>query len=381
MGKEAKKRKVENNAVASVSMEGEEESEKEGGRKLLVPKDELPKPQRLIDVSLDTSSHLLSSALSSDNRLFALSNQEGTRLFALTVEELEVRKITGRKARAAADGESENKGSGDSVLENHPASVLHFLAPTMLAIGSLRTNELIILDVKKMSNIKVLARFAHHKAPISLITTSGEYICTSDINGAVHLFKHIDIHSHYCKIPSFAVGTPTAIAFTKEPSKRLGLIAVSSSHEFFIFDVDKRELREDIVTTIPEEHLKRHHRVCGIITNPEAPEKVLLWSPMKMIKVNLSIQKEEGEQSGATANEASEIENGEGEKKKKKRRRNLPLFSIANKCQWEEERRFRWIQALMETPWKKQSMLMLETTPTEFQASLPTQFQRKTWGH
>jgi len=420
--------------------EDEDEDEEEGSHKLKVHPMELPKPQRLIDVSLDTSSHLLSSALAPDNRHFALSNQEGTRLFALTVEELEIRRIspdyTSRSSQSHGSKGAARVGKGESrssvSVLSHPASVLCFLNPMTLAIGSLRTNELFIVSIEKNQNqtksgrragesevphdvTPVLGRFDHHKAPISLIThsTTREWLCTSDVSGAIHLFN-IDTLTHYARIPSFANGhIPTAISFTHYPNgkKDPSLLAVSSAHQLLCFNIHNKELCQDTVKYVK---LKQHQRVYGIVTNAEHPHKVLLWSASRMVKLNLSIKNNKksddnnedededededvattGEESGKESGKENRGENSKDAKKKKNNKRihrgrpsghnnnhsSLPLFSRSESHQWEHERCFRWIQALMETPWKRQSLLLLETTPTDFQASLPPQFERKTWG-
>ena len=75
------------------------------GKVLRPPPGSVPRPQKLMRLSLDAeveaggakrslTPHLLSSALAPDGQVLALSDKRGTRLFSLNIEELELTNLT-----------------------------------------------------------------------------------------------------------------------------------------------------------------------------------------------------------------------------------------------------------------------------------------------
>jgi len=300
--------------------------------------DRTAKQQKLIDVSLLSSGHLVSSALAPDGCSFALSNNSGTRLFSFQIEELACRKM--------------------DVAYDDPSSCLVFTGSQTLAAASLKTFEVVVLDTAN----GVQARFDEHRESISLLVSSREWLVSCDVGGQMFLYN-MDALEMDCKVPCFDKGRPTSIAFTK--AKKQQLVAVSSYHQISVFDVDSRSIQT--LVSIPWFVLRPHHRICGIITHPHEPEKILLWSPIGLIKANLAVET------------SSEKENSEGNEIVGKRRIRKTHFSSQIQA-WQTEKRFRWIQSLLEIPWTSQSYLMFEVTPSKLQALLPKQFARKTYG-
>eukprot|EP00397_Hematodinium_sp_SG-2012_P022292 GEMP01023085.1.p1 GENE.GEMP01023085.1~~GEMP01023085.1.p1 ORF type:complete len:704 (+),score=135.17 GEMP01023085.1:142-2253(+) len=328
--------------------------------KIAASEGELPKPQKLIDVALQTNGHLLASAMCPTSTFFALSNMSGTRIFSLTLEELECRKVN-----AAKD-------DGNIYPPDEPSSCLLFTGPHTLVAASLKSFKVVVIDTRTCI---VQSRFKHHKASVSHLACSREWLCSADVNGQMHLYN-MDTLEHYCKVPSFDRGIPTCVTFTK--AQKPQVVAVSSYHQFFVFDIDSRSLQATV--SIPTHILRSHHRVHGAITHPQDAEKILFWTSIGLVKANLSAIEANASEKEAIS-EGNEDADQNGNTKRQAMQKKC-IFSN-NPTAWQtEKKRFRWIQALHEIPWspKRNSLLMLEVTPEQVQALLPTQFVRKTYG-
>jgi len=320
--------------------------------KLPLEKGAVPQPQRLIDARLQTEGHLLSSALAPDAELFALSNIHGTRVFEMAAQDLKLR-------RMALD---------EDILEK-PATALHFISKSSLVVCAAPSDGYAEVQILKIddSTSSVMGTFQNHEAPITHVTSyNAEWLCTADaINGSLHLYN-LDKMEHHCVIPSFSKGVPTAINFSSAAG--LTLIATSSAHELMLFDVEKKKLRNDIIQ-VPEHILQSTHRISGIVPHHTNPQRMLLWTPRVLVKVQL---------------DCKDPEEDKKRKNKKRKGRSADDGFTSEDQRWQAEMRFWWTHALLSLEEKKQEkrkLYLMGTTEEKMRSLLPPQFERKVWGN
>eukprot|EP00448_Togula_jolla_P007299 CAMPEP_0170599092 /NCGR_PEP_ID=MMETSP0224-20130122/16603_1 /TAXON_ID=285029 /ORGANISM="Togula jolla, Strain CCCM 725" /LENGTH=750 /DNA_ID=CAMNT_0010923701 /DNA_START=100 /DNA_END=2352 /DNA_ORIENTATION=+ len=233
----------------------------------------MPEPQLLLRVSLtgspgeDTAGlGLTASAISSDGHLFAASDSQGLRLFHLRIEDLEVRRETGLP---------------DEVRSTAARSLL-FYGAGLLAVATWHSNEVWLLNTTQLS---IEAKFPQHRAPVSHLAATAEWLASADVAGATHIFN-LDSLQHHARVPvGEEMGFPTAISFD---SRGRHLITVLSTHEVLFFDVEAQTIAAVTSPRIPPAILPPDARVCGIVAPSERPDRVLFWGHTFILALDLT---------------------------------------------------------------------------------------------
>eukprot|EP00929_Paragymnodinium_shiwhaense_P030243 TRINITY_DN17162_c0_g1_i1.p1 TRINITY_DN17162_c0_g1~~TRINITY_DN17162_c0_g1_i1.p1 ORF type:complete len:775 (-),score=188.67 TRINITY_DN17162_c0_g1_i1:86-2410(-) len=237
----------------------------------------LPEPQFLLRVALSNNAdgqHLTASAMKQDGRRFAASDFAGTRLFHLNIEELEVRS---EKALPA------------EVRKTAASALLFFGSGSLLALASWGTGELLIVDTSRLA---IVARLTQHKAHVTHLAATGEWLASSDVTGETHIFS-VDTLQHHVRVPiGSSNGFPTALGFDARGKR---LVVVLSSHQVVVFDVEAQALVSNVPTPsrIPATVLDPHQRISGVVASPGRPDKVILWGHQCVVSLDLTAAAQE----------------------------------------------------------------------------------------
>jgi len=233
----------------------------------------MPEAQLLFRLALDgekEGEHVTASAISPDGGIVAASDLAGTRLFRLSLEELEVRR---------------EKGMPQEVRKTMARTLLFCGSAGLLAVAEWGgACQVLMVDVARL---KVLARFAEHKAPVSLLASAQEWLASADASGAVHVFN-LDTLQHHARVPVGGAGGAFATAMTFD-ARGSRLIVALSTHKLVIFDVESQTLAEGLPAhlEIPRQAFEPHSRICGLAAPPRAASKVLLWGHSSMAQLEI----------------------------------------------------------------------------------------------
>merc|ERR1719375_2656540 len=104
----------------------------------------------------------------------------------------------------------------------------------MLALASLNSFEIVIIDVTAGKAPSIQGQFSEHRDVVSILAASREWLASADASGAMHLYD-LDGLQHHCSIPAFRKSFPTALGFDSSGER---LFAASSLHKLMIFDIE-----------------------------------------------------------------------------------------------------------------------------------------------
>jgi len=178
-------------------------------------------------------------------------------------------------------------------MGNTQARAMIFCSARRLALASWSTHHVLIVDVPTSQPATVTARFTEHTAAVSHLASSREWLASTDVNGAVHVFN-LDRSEHHARVP---VGDscgrlPTALGFAAETGH---LLVVNANHEIVVFDVEEQALVANVgwPVRIPKRVLPSHERVCGISCAPRVPNKFVIWGHNFLLQLSWAKPKDE----------------------------------------------------------------------------------------